>query len=61
MTLGSRLLLPLAMLPLCAPIALGQPASGQDPSLDNLVHEKDYVTAPPGALGRAEVTAPLTL
>jgi pimeloyl-ACP methyl ester carboxylesterase len=51
MTLRSRLLLPLALLPLSATISVAQTATGQDPSLDNLVHEKNYVTAPPGGLG----------
>jgi pimeloyl-ACP methyl ester carboxylesterase len=31
--------------------ALAQPAPGQDPSLDNLVHDKGYATAPLGTLG----------
>lgn len=31
--------------------AFAQPAAPQDSTLDNLVHAKGYVTAPPGALG----------
>jgi pimeloyl-ACP methyl ester carboxylesterase len=51
MTARTTLLLALATISLTATIASAQPASGQDPSLDNLVHEQGYVTAPLGTLG----------
>ncbi len=51
MTLRSTRLLFLAVVPLIATTASAQPATAQDPALDNLVHQKGYVTAPLGTLG----------
>jgi pimeloyl-ACP methyl ester carboxylesterase len=51
MTRRSTPFLSLAAMLLTARTISAQPAAGQDPSLDNLVHDKGYVTAPPGTLG----------
>ena len=47
----TTLFLALATLRLTVTIASAQPATGQDPSLDNLAHQQGYVTAPLGTLG----------
>jgi pimeloyl-ACP methyl ester carboxylesterase len=51
MALRSVRFLFLAFVPLIATTGSAQPAAAQDPALDNLVHPKDYVTAPLATLG----------